>query len=108
MGKEKLRSFWQILADIGLRLHAMACVRIQWQPIAYDGLRWHANGSVSGSKNETEHLEDAPHYESHRRYDGMRYRVEQHEEKAKYDHSAFDFTIQHGASPEARFYLQSY
>ena len=76
--------------------------------MAYDGLRWHANGSVSGSKNETEHLEDAPHYESHRRYDGMRYRVEQHEEKAKYDHSTFDFTIQHGASPEARFYLQSY
>jgi hypothetical protein len=76
--------------------------------MAYNGLRWHANGSVSGSKNETEHLEDAPHYESHRRYDGMRYRVEQHEEKAKYDHSTFDFTIQHGASPEARFYLQSY
>lgn len=59
--------------------------------MAYDGLRWHAIGSVSGSKNETEHLEDAPHYESHRRYDGMRYRVEQHEEKAKYDHSTFDF-----------------
>jgi len=63
---------------------------------------------VSDSKNEAEHLEDAPHYESNRRYDGMRYRVEQHEEKAKYNHSTSDFTIQHGASPEARFYLQSY
>ena len=91
-----------------MRWHAFAYGGIQWQPIASDGIRRHAIGSVSGSKNETEHLEDAPHYESHRRYDGMRYRVEQHEEKAKYDHSTFDFTIQHGASPEARFYLQSY
>lgn len=76
--------------------------------VATDRIRWQAIGSVSDSKNEAEHLEDAPHYESHRRYDGMRYRVEQHEEKAKYDHSTSDFTIQHGASPEARFYLQSY
>lgn len=38
-GKEKLRSFWQILADIGLRLHALACVRIRWQPIASDGIQ---------------------------------------------------------------------
>ena len=91
-----------------MRWHAFAYGGIQWQPIASDGIRRHAIGSVSGSKNETEHLEDAPHYESHRRYDGMRYRVEQHEEKAKYDHSTSDFTIQHGASPEARFYLQSY
>lgn len=34
LGKEKLRSFWQILADIGLRLHAMACVRIRWHTTA--------------------------------------------------------------------------
>ena len=81
---------------------------MRWHAFASGGIRRHAIGSVSGSKNETEHLEDAPHYESHRRYDGMRYRVEQHEEKAKYDHSTSDFTIQHGASPEARFYLQSY
>ena len=81
---------------------------MRWHPMAYDGLRWHANGSVSDSKNEAEHLEDAPHYESHRRYDGMRYRVEQHEEKAKYDHSTFDFYDSTWASPEARFYLQSY
>lgn len=70
------------MADFGLRLHAMACVRIRWlpiasngilwQPMAYDGLRWHAIGSVSDSKNEAEHLEDAPHYESHRRYDDER------------------------------------
>ena len=41
LGKEKLRSFWQILADIGLRLHAMACVRIRWHPVATDRIRWH-------------------------------------------------------------------
>ena len=93
MGKEKLRSFWQILACVCMRSHTVASSGNRSHPMAYDGLRWHANGSVSGSKNETEHLEDDPHYESHRRYDGMRYRVEQHEEKAKYDHSTSDFTI---------------
>ena len=40
LGKEKLRSFWQILADIGLRLHAMACVRIRWHRHSACRSRW--------------------------------------------------------------------
>jgi len=38
-GKEKLRSFWQILADIGLRSHTVATDRIRWHTTVCDGMQ---------------------------------------------------------------------
>ena len=44
-GKEKLRSFWQILADIGLRLHAFAYGGNRSHPVASSGNRSHPMAS---------------------------------------------------------------
>ena len=80
-GKEKGRSFWLTIASDCLRWHAIASSRTQSHTVAL----------VSDSEDEAEHLDDAPRYHANHREDGLRYCIEQHEEKAKYHHSTNDF-----------------
>ena len=74
----------------------MACDRLRWLAMACDRIQSHTVASVSDSEDEAEHLDDPPRYHANHREDGMSHCIEQHEEKAKYHHSTYDFRFNLG------------
>ena len=74
----------------------MACDRIRPLALAFDRIQSHTVASVSDSEDEAEHLDDAPRYHANHREDGMGHCIKQHEEKAKYHHSTYDFRFNLG------------
>ena len=64
--------------------------------MAYDRIQSHAVVSVSDSEDEAKHLDDSPRYHANHREDGMGHCIKQHEEKAKYHHSTYDFRFNLG------------